>query len=166
MSADATTPANDCVKVEAEAHVDAFLRDAARLTLEQWQTVCSRYFDDPKVRRAGRTISGVALEALLARQKAHAPGQQPPPDPFLDDCATRIKAIGGAFPGEWLFPEHGADRRQAVNVLLGIAKSALLYRRDLLADPSKARAVRRFLSIFDGVIDLEAIVASGSDGAA
>jgi hypothetical protein len=75
-------------------------------------------------------------------------------------------AIGRAFPGELLDPERGADASQFVNLVLGIGKSALLHQRALLSAPSTARAVERFPSIFDGVIDTNGYFAGGADGVA
>jgi hypothetical protein len=132
--------------------LDRFLRDASSLTVEQWTTIYWRFVKDAGIQKACRKFANVALQVWLDERNAMTEERKAAADAVADQIAARIHAVLAALPEDELDPDRGGRLRQRVQWILINTKTALLNIELLNSVATNRTAVRRFLSMFEGLI--------------
>ena len=136
-----------------DPRVTRCLRQAARLTPEQWTVIYWRYVKTSKILNAVRTFHAVATQAFLEELKRVPLEELGTRDPVVMRINERIEEIVAVLPESELDTKRGGYLRQRAEWVIVHVNQALTYAELLNADPDCRKAVKTFLTLFEGMID-------------
>lgn len=133
--------------------LDRFLDRAATLSQEDWTVVYWRYVKDPSILQAVRAFQNVATQAWLDARGTTTGEQKAAEEKRVGETNARIEAISARLPEEELDPDRGGHLRQRIEWVLVRTRMALTNVELLNSSAKTRKAVKRFLAVFDGLID-------------
>lgn len=138
--------------VKVTLSIDRFLTKAELLTSEQWLEVYWRYVHAPRILTAIRKFSTVAGQAILNQAMKRPIEEMGKRDPAVMAGNARIDRIIAKLPETEPDSQLGGRLQKRVSWLIVQTRLALDYAELLNADPRCRKAVRKFLTLYDGLI--------------
>jgi hypothetical protein len=115
--------------------------------------VYERYVRNATVRKSERVFGNVMMRAWLNEQKAMSIAQLKEINGATDEASARVDSIVASLPSDVLDEKRGGPLNQRVlSILVGL-KRALKYVDEINAEPGSREAIRRYLTIFDDLIE-------------
>jgi hypothetical protein len=130
-----------------------FLDNAAALTLEEWTTIYWRYVHNPAITKAARKLVSTGTQAWLDEYKAMTAEEQAASGRVVAKINARIDAISAKLPDVVLDAARGGSLRPRVEWIISRVDTALEYPDVFKAKPACRKAIKVFLTLFDGIVD-------------